>query len=40
MRKQKMCENKKAKINICENHENENLVENLDFDRMQKTSAN
>ena len=40
MRKQKMCEDKRRKINIYEDRENENLVENLDFNRMQKTFAN
>ena len=35
-----MCEDKRTKINIYENNENENLVENFDFDQMQKTFAN
>ena len=29
MRKQKTCENKRTKINMCENHEIANLVEIL-----------
>ena len=35
MRKQKTCENKKVKINICKNNENENFVENF-VDRCKK----
>ena len=40
MRKQKMCEGKKAKVHICESHENEDLdedlVEDLDLNQCRR----